>query len=38
MRQKYQTQTLVYGVPQLTANSLLSATDVFIKIEQQLLL
>jgi uncharacterized LabA/DUF88 family protein len=36
--QKYQTQTLVYGVPQLTANSLLSATDEFIKIEQQLLL
>lgn len=38
IRQDYRTQTLVFGVPQLTANSLLNATDEFVKIEHDLLL
>jgi uncharacterized LabA/DUF88 family protein len=38
VRQAYEVKTLVYGVLQLTANSLLNATDEFHKIEQDLLL
>jgi uncharacterized LabA/DUF88 family protein len=38
VRQAYEVKTLVYGVPQLTANSLVNATDEFHKIEQSLLL
>ena len=38
VRQAYKVKTLVYGVPQLTANSLVNATDEFHKIEQDLLL
>lgn len=38
VRQAYKVKTLVYGVPQLTANSLLNATDEFHKIEEELLL
>lgn len=34
----YNVKTIVYGVPKLTANSLINAADEFYKIEQSLLL
>lgn len=34
----YNVRTVVYGVPKLTANSLINAADEFYKIEQSLLL
>ncbi|MGS2719968.1 NYN domain-containing protein [Paraglaciecola aestuariivivens] len=37
VQQKYQCKTIVYGVEQLTATSLIQATNEFVKIEQDLL-
>ena len=37
-KQKYHCKTQVFGVPQLTATSLVNATDEFFKIESDLLL
>jgi len=38
IRTEYNVNTIVYGVPKLTANSLINATDEYYKIEQSLLL
>ena len=38
LKQRHQTQTVVYGVPPLTALSLVRAADSFIAIDQSLLL
>ncbi|MGB0935855.1 MAG: NYN domain-containing protein [Colwellia sp.] len=38
VRDKYGIKTAVYGVPNLTANSLINATDRFYRIENSLLL
>lgn len=38
VRDKYGVKTVVYGVPNLTANSLINATDRFYRIENSLLL
>ncbi len=38
IKEKYNVNTIVYGVPKLTANSLINATDEYYKIEQSLLL
>lgn len=38
LKHKHQCRTVVYGVPQLTANSLVNAADEFIKIDDSLLL
>lgn len=38
LKEKYQCKTIVYGVPQLTATSLVNAADEFIKIDNGLLL
>ena len=38
VRSKYGVKTEVYGVPSLTANSLISATDTYHPIEQELLI
>ena len=38
IKSKYQIKTEVYGVEQLTANSLREATDTFIPIDDSLLL
>ncbi len=38
IKAQYNVNTMVYGVPQSTANSLINATDEFCKIEQSLLL
>ena len=38
LKQKYQCKTVVYGVPQLTATSLVNAADEFVKIDDSLLL
>ncbi|KXI30766.1 NYN domain-containing protein [Paraglaciecola hydrolytica] len=38
LKQKYQCNTIVYGVAQLTATSLVNAADHFVKIDNDLLL
>jgi uncharacterized LabA/DUF88 family protein len=38
LKHKYQCNTVVYGVAQLTATSLVNAADEFVKIEESLLL
>ncbi|WP_114326812.1 NYN domain-containing protein [Candidatus Colwellia aromaticivorans] len=38
IKSEYNVNTIVYGVPKLTANSLINATDEYYKIEQNLLL
>lgn len=38
LKQQYHCKTVVYGVPQLTATSLVNAADEFIKIDDSLLL
>jgi len=38
IKAEYKVNTIVYGVPKLTANSLINATDEYYKIEQSLLL
>ena len=38
IKEKYNTKTIVYGVPNLTANSLVNSVDIYHKIEQSLLL
>jgi uncharacterized LabA/DUF88 family protein len=38
MKQKYQCHTIVYGVAQLTATSLVNAADQFVKIDSNLLM
>jgi uncharacterized LabA/DUF88 family protein len=38
LKHKYQCKTVVYGVAQLTATSLVNAADEFVKIEESLLL
>ncbi len=38
IKEKYNTKTVVYGVPNLTANSLVNSVDIYYKIEQSLLL
>jgi uncharacterized LabA/DUF88 family protein len=38
IKAKYKVNTIVYGVPKLTANSLINATDEYYKIDQSLLL
>lgn len=38
IKAEYKVKTIVYGVPKLTANSLINAVDEFHKIEQSLLL
>jgi uncharacterized LabA/DUF88 family protein len=37
LKNKYQCKTVVYGVPQLTATSLINAADEFVKIDDSLL-
>ena len=38
IKAEYKVNTIVYGVPKLTANSLINATDKYYEIEQSLLL
>jgi len=38
IKEKYNTKTVVYGVPNLTATSLVNSVDIYHKIEQSLLL
>jgi len=38
VKAEYNVKTIVYGVPKLTANSLIKATDEYYKIDQSLLL
>ena len=38
IKDEYNVNTVVYGVPKLTANSLITSTDEFHKIEQSILL
>jgi uncharacterized LabA/DUF88 family protein len=38
IKDEYKVNTIVYGVPKLTANSLITSTNEFYKIEQSLLL
>jgi uncharacterized LabA/DUF88 family protein len=38
IKEAYQVKTIVYGVPKLTANSLINTTDEYCKIDQSLLL
>ncbi|WP_340677594.1 NYN domain-containing protein [Paraglaciecola sp.] len=38
LKQKYQCHTIVYGVAQLTATSLVNAADQFVKIDSNLLM
>jgi len=38
IKAQFNVSTMVYGVPKLTANSLINATDEYYKIEQNLLL